>query len=130
MAKTKTKGVTLSIGGAIGQVQSINGLGVKTETADVTELGDGAKQYLSTIDDLNEITAVVFYDPDEHDDVEDIRAAQQADGEPTTCAIAFPAPASKTYTFDAFLSGFEFEGIEPGGVIKATVTLRPTGDFS
>ncbi len=128
--KTKTKGVALSIGGAVGQVQSINGLGVTTEKADVTELGDGAKQWLSTIDELTEIKAVVFYDPDEHEAIEDMRGTQQDDGDPQTCSISFPEPANKSYTFSAFITGFEFEGMEPGGVIKATVTLQPTGDFA
>ncbi len=130
MSKTKTKGITISVAGAIGQVMSIGGFGYTVETQDVTELGNDVKAFLATISELDEVPFTVFFDPDSHDDVFDLRSDQLDSGEAASCSIVFPEPASKTYSFSAWVTGFKFQSMEPGGVIKADITLKPTGDFS
>jgi hypothetical protein len=128
MAKTRTKGVTISIGGVIGQVVSVNGFGYSVETVDVTELADSRRKFWATIMEEDEITLVVHYDPDLHDDVRDLGESQLDEDEATSCAITFPAPASMTENFDAWITGFKFQAIEAGNVIRADITLKPSGE--
>lgn len=128
MTQTRTKGITISVGGNVGQVVAINGLGIKADTVEITDLGDAIKRFCAVIAERGEMTLDVIWDPEAHDDVEDLVVDQLEEEDPTACNVTFPAPAAASRDFNAWVTAFDFQSIEPGNVVRAQIGLKPTGE--
>lgn len=127
----RSKGITMQMDGApIANVKSINGGGWSVDVEEVTPIDADEKEYLDTITDLNEVTIVLFWDPEEasHVDLDEARDTQRADGA-KTYVLSFPEPLSVTRSFKAFVTSFEFGEFTAASVLEATIKLRPTGGY-
>ena len=130
MAKFAALGTQLLRGATeIAQITSISGPGLSLDTEDVTEHdGDGWEEVVATILRSGEVTFDIAYDPAAathkyaaggllHDLV--LRTA-------TAYSIVFPDTAATTWTFSAFVTGFQPD-MPVGDALTASVTLKPTG---
>lgn len=131
MAKYSAFGTQLKRGAVvIGQVLSISGPGLSLDTEDVTSHDStGAwEEVVATILRSGEITAEIVYDPNlaTHKNASGGLLYDLAQRASTTYSIVFPSNPAVTWTFTAFVTGFEPDA-PVDGKLGASVTLKITG---
>lgn len=94
-------------------------------SVECTHLDSVTKEFRSTILDTGEVQCDVEFDPndDSHQEVEE--AATSGDTE--EWSIVVPTTVPTIYTFDAFVTDFELNGIEVEGNLTSSFTLKRTG---
>lgn len=128
MARAKSKGATLyvTISGSltkIPQCTNITPPGYSVDKVDTTDLESTVMECDSTIADASPVTATVNFDPA---DTEHIALQSLAEGL-TTFACEVRLAASKKYTFTAFVSSWQPQGLEVKGIQKVDISLQPVG---
>ena len=127
-----SQGVTLSYGSgaspqvwtAIPEISNIQGPGGQANEIDVTDLDSTAKEFRMGLQDEGSITLDMFYIPSNtaHAALRTARANQTL----TTFRLIFTGSPTNSWTFDAFVLGFEISN-SVDDVTKASVTLRVSG---
>ena len=131
MAKYSAYGTILLRGAqAVAQIQSISGPGLSLDTEDVTthDSTNAWEEVVGTILRSGEVTLDIVYDPNAtshkyaatgllHDMV--LRTA-------TTYTLTFPSTAAVSWTFSAFVTGFE-PSAPHDGALTAAVKMKLTG---
>lgn len=134
MTKYSAFGTTLKRGGtggtAIAQIQNITGPGLALDTEDVTthDSTGGWEEVVGTILRSGEVTFDLIYDPN-HATHRNAAGGLLADLVARTLqsyAITFPSTAAVSWTFNAFVTGFE-PGAPFDGALTASVTMKVTG---
>lgn len=131
MAKYDAFGAALKRGATtIVQVQNISGPGLSLDTEDVTTHDStGAwEEVVATILRSGEITLDIVYDPAAatHSATAGGLIADMVARTPQTYSLVFPDAASTTWTFSAFVVGFE-PSAPHDGALTASVTMKPNG---
>lgn len=119
----------LSVGGAVVRVVSISGPSVERPEVDITNLDSTAKEFRFGLKDGGECTFDVYYDSASHSAL----LGKIDDTTASTCSIVHKAAdgsADGTVSFDAYVMGYEFSGMEVEGNVTASVTLKVTGDVT
>jgi len=127
MTEYAAKGVTVSWGGTtIGQITSFSGMALSSETLEVSDLDDTAKQYIwSGLYGADEVSVDVHFDPGAGAPSHSVCAADVLTGT-TRVLIVNYAPATVTYTANAICTGLSPSGAV-GDKLTATITWQPTG---
>ena len=130
MAVLRSKGVTLKQGStAIAQVKSITMPSITVDTAEIHELGDSWKEFLPTINDPGEISAVLYWDYDDatHTSAYGLLASQLSTSTPTSWVITLTDATPSTITQSGWLTALSPETMEVGGVITCAITIKCSG---
>lgn len=131
MAKYAAFGAQLKRGATeIAQVQSIGGPGLSLDTEDVTSHDSpGAwEEVVGTILRSGEVSVDIVYDPNEatHKNAAGGLIADMVSRTAQTYSLVFASSPAVTWTFSAFVTGFEPD--QPhDGALTAAVTLKLTG---
>lgn len=130
MAKYSAYGTALLRGAVeIAQVTSISGPGIALDTVDVTEHdGNGWEELVPTILRSGEITLEIAYDPAEatHKNASGGLLYDLVSRTSTAYTLTFPTTPAASWTFNAFVTGFE-PSAPVDGALTASVTLKITG---
>lgn len=131
MAKYDAFGTILKRGAtAIVQVREISGPGLSLDTEDVTahDSTGGWEEVVGTILRSGEVTLEIVYDPAAatHKNAAGGLIADLVGRASTTYSLVFPDAASTTWSFTAFVTGFE-PSAPHDGALTASVTLKLTG---
>ena len=132
--KYSAYGTTLKRGGtggtAIAQIQSISGPGLSLDTEDVTshDSTGGWEEVVGTILRSGEVTMDLLYDPNAatHKNASGGLLSDLASRASQTYAITFPSSPAVSWTFTAFVTGFE-PSMPHDGALTASVTMKLTG---
>lgn len=110
----------------VANVKNIGGPGMSREQINKTFHGDTAQRYRSGLPEGGEVPIEIMWDPAEgtHDETTGLLAAF-SDGLVRNFKIKFGTAA--TWSFAAFVSGFEVTGEAEGGMTMASVTLKLDG---
>ena len=105
----------------IGNVAGITPPQPTRDVAEVDELNptDEIKRKLLGLIDMGEASFTINYDPTSHSAIE----TAFYNGTKQKCKITYPAPISKSVSFDAYVTGFAPQEIASGDVMQAEVTL-------
>jgi len=130
MAKYSAYGTKLlRLAVEIAQVTSISGPGITLDTVDVTEHdGFGWEEVVPTILRSGEVTLEIAYDPgaSTHKHATGGLLYDLAQRAKTTYTLTFPSTPAVSWTFSAYVVGFE-PSMPVDGALTATVTLKITG---
>ena len=131
MAKISAFGTLLKRGGTtIANVKSISGPGLSLDTEDVTshDSPGGWEEVVGTILRSGEITIDIVYDPGAatHKYASGGLLHDLAGRAATTYSLVFPSTPNVTWSFSAFVTGFE-PGAPVDGALTASATLKLTG---
>lgn len=131
MAKYAAFGSKLLRGAVeIAAIQSISGPGLALDTEDVTshDSTDAWEEVVATILRSGEVTLDIMYDPAAatHKNASGGLLYDLAQRTSTTYSIKFPDTATTTWSFTAFVTGFEPD-MPHDGSLTASVTLKITG---
>jgi len=131
MAKYSAFGTLLKRGSTtIAQVTNISGPGLSLDTEDVTSHDStGAwEEHVATILRSGEISVEIVYDPNDatHKNSSGGLLYDMTARAATTYSIVFPSSSTVTWTFSAFVTGFEASA-PVDGALTASVTLKITG---
>lgn len=134
MAKYAAFGTTLKRGGtggtAVAQIESISGPGLELDTEDVTthDSTGGWEEVVGTILRSGEVSLDIVYDPNAatHKNAAGGLLADLVSRTSQTWAITFPSSPAVSWTFTAFVTGFEPDAPHDGK-LAASVTLKLTG---
>lgn len=114
----------------IAQVKNISGPGLSLDTVDVTSHDStaGWEEVVATILRSGEITLEIEYDPNAatHKNASGGLLYDLVQRASQTYSIVFPSSPTVTWTFTAFVTGFE-PAAPVDGSITATITLKITG---
>lgn len=113
----------------IAEVKSISGPGLSLDVQDVTSLSstNGWKEFLPTLLECGEITLNINFLPaDSTQGASSGLIKDMVDRTASTYSIVFSDSGSTTWSFSAYVTKFQ-PSAAVGGVLSATVTLRPTG---
>jgi predicted secreted protein len=114
----------------IAQVSNISGPGLSLDTQDVTshDSTGGWEEVVGTILRSGEISLDLVYDPNAatHKNASGGLLYDLAQRASTTCSIVFPSSATVTWSFTAYVTGFETSA-PVDGALTATVKLKITG---
>ncbi len=134
MNKISAFGTALKRGAVeIAGVKSISGPGISVDTEDVTTHGQSHywEEVIATIIRSGEITLDIVYDP--ADSTQKYAAGgllhDLVSREAVTYSLVFPDTGTTTWTFDAFVTGFE-PSAPVDGSLAGSVTLKPTGEMT
>lgn len=134
MAKYDAYGTALKLDGtAFAQVTNISGPGLSLDTEDVTahDSSGAWEEVVGTILRSGEITLDIVYDPvtATHKNAAGglLYLLEQRTSDEFT--LVFSDAGSTTWTFDAFVTGFEPDA-PVDGALTASVTLKLTGDIT
>lgn len=120
------KGTTLKQASTqIADVVSISGPSVTVGTVETTHLGSAWKEHLPTIPELGEVSMTIEYNP-----TTATHATLYSTMVNRTVAeytITFSNAEFSTWTFNAYITGFNVSGIEVEGLVTAELTFKPTG---
>lgn len=115
---------------AIAAVKNVSGPGLSADTADVTTHDStGAwEEHVVTILRTGEISLDLVYDPNAatHKNASGGLLADLISRTAQTYSIVFPSTAAVTWSFSAFVTGFE-PGAPHDDALTATVKLKLTG---
>ena len=131
MAKYSAFGTLLKRGATtIAQVSSISGPGLGLDMEDVTshDSTGGWEEVVGTILRSGEISLDIVYDPNHatHKNAAGGLVADLVSRASTTYSIVFPSSGTVTWSFTAFVTGFE-PSAAVDGALTATVKLKLTG---
>ena len=134
MTKYSAFGMTLKRGGtggtAIAAITNISGPGLSLDTEDVTshDSTGGWEEVIGTILRSGEVSIDIVYDPNAatHKNAAGGLLADLVSRTAQTYAITFPSTAAVSWTFSAFVTGFE-PSASVDGALTATATLKITG---
>lgn len=131
MAKYAAYGTQLKRGAVIiAQVRSLSGANLSLDTVDVTAHDStGAwEEVVATILRSGEISAEIIYDPNlaTHKNASGGLLYDLTSRASTTYSLVFPSSPTVTWTFTAFVTGFE-PSMPVDGELTASVTLKITG---
>jgi hypothetical protein len=131
MAKYSAFGTTLNKGGVpIVQIKSISGPGLSLDTEDVTthDSTAGWEEVVATIIRSGQVTFEIEYDPNAatHKNAAGGLLYDLASRTANAYTLVFPSTAAVTWTFTAFVTGFE-PSAPVEGALTATVTMKITG---
>lgn len=114
----------------IAAVSNISGPGLALDTEDVTthDSASGWEEVVGTILRSGEISLDLVYDPNAatHKNASGGLLYDLTSRASTTYSIVFPSSATVTWTFTAFVTGFE-PSMPHDGALTATVKLKLTG---
>lgn len=118
-------GSTLSIGGvSTTQIKGISqALGGEVSVVEATTLGSTVREYVSGIGAWGSLEFEVVYDPGEASHA----AFKTLIETPAEKACIVTLSDTSTIGFDAFVTGFNVNGLEIDGVVSASITLQITG---
>lgn len=131
MAKYSAYGMIIARGAVtVAQVRSISGPGLSVDTVDVTSHDslEAWEEVVPTILRSGEVTLEIIYDPAEatHKNSSGGLLADLVGRAAVTYNLKFPDLATTTWSFSAFVTGFEPSGVVDGELM-ANVTLKLTG---
>lgn len=130
MAKYAAFGTALKAGSTtIAQVSSISGPGLALDTVDVTSHdGTGWEELVPTILRSGEVTLDILFDPGDatHKNVSGGLLYNLTHRLKVTYSLVFPSTPAVTWTFDAYVTGFEVSA-PVDDKLGASVTLKLTG---
>lgn len=109
----------------VGQVVSIKPPAIQQGTAETTHLTSTARTFINTIDTLSEAQITIEYDPSDAEHQNLISDATGATSQSFT--VTFADAGAATWVFTAFVTSFDPQELTVDNVIRAVVTLRPTG---
>ncbi len=114
----------------IAAVSNISGPGLALDTEDVTthDSASGWEEVVGTILRSGEISLDLVYDPNAatHKNASGGLLYDLVQRTSTTYSLVFPSSATVTWTFTAFVTGFE-PSMPHDGALTATVKLKLTG---
>jgi predicted secreted protein len=131
MAKYSAFGTLFKRGATtIAQVSNISGPGLSLDTTDVTthDSASGWEEVVGTILRSGEVKLDLVYDPNAatHKNSSGGLLYDLTSKTSTTYSIVFPSSAAVTWTFTAFVTGFDpLAAVD--GALTASVTLKLTG---
>jgi len=104
----------------------------KTETVDVTNVGDEFRRRIATLLDMGQAKFKIFWVMTETTHYNQTNAPPECDGIRylwrhrvlTTFRIVYPDGSQSADMFDAYVTGFEITG-KVGGVFEASIELSP-----
>lgn len=115
---------------AIANVKSISGPGLKLDTEDVTshDSTSGWEEVVGTILRSGEVSLDIVYDPADstHKNASGGLLHDLTSRAATTFNLVFPTSPAATWSFSAYVTGFE-PSAPVDGALTATVTLKVTG---
>ena len=120
-------GTTLTWGGAITEIVSIDGPSMTNEPADTTNLSSTWRSFLAVIPDGGEVSLTLNYEPDAASHASFI--TDLAAGTLQEAVITFTDGGGTTLTFDAICTAFS-PTASVGEKLSAAVTLKVTGDIA
>jgi hypothetical protein len=126
MAASPSYGSTLSIGGTIAGVRSIDGPQMSREMIDITALADPHKVKIPARPNGGTVTAEILLESAHHGSADDWLGAGITTTDvpsPIACVVTFP---SGSFSFDAFVTGFAPKASNDEA-LTATITLEVTG---
>jgi predicted secreted protein len=131
MAKYAAYGTVLNRGGVpIANVQSISGPGLTLDTEDVTthDSSSAWEEVVATILRSGEITLDIVYDPNAatHKYASGGLLYDMVLRTATAYTLVFPSSGTVTWSFNAFVTGFE-PSAPHDGALTASVTMKLTG---
>jgi len=134
MAKYSAFGTTLKRGGtggtAIAAISNISGPGLSLDTEDVTshDSTGGWEEVVGTILRSGEVSIDIVYDPNAatHKNAAGGLLADLVSRTAQTYAITWPSSAAVSWTFSAYVTGFE-PSASVDGALTATATFKITG---
>lgn len=131
MAKYAAFGTLFKRGSTtIAAVSNISGPGLALDTEDVTthDSSSGWEEVVGTILRSGEVSLDLVYDPNAatHKNASGGLLYDLIQRTSTTFSIVFPSSATVTWTFTAFVTGFE-PSMPHDGALTATVKLKLTG---
>jgi len=131
MAKYAAFGTLFKRGSTtIAAVSNISGPGLALDTEDVTthDSSSGWEEVVGTILRSGEVSLDLVYDPNAatHKNASGGLLYDLTSRASTTYSIVFPSTAAVTWTFTAFVTGFE-PSMPHDGALTATVKLKLTG---
>lgn len=131
MTKYSAFGTLLKRGAVtIAQVTNISGPGLTVDTVDVTSMDStgGWEEVIAGIIRSGEVTLDIAYDPNAatHKNAAGGLLADLIGRASTTYSIVFPSSPTVTWTFTAFVTGFE-PASPHDGALTASVKLKITG---
>lgn len=131
MAKYSAFGTKLLRGAVeIAQVQNISGPGLALDTEDVTshDSADAWEEVVATILRSGEVSMDLVYDPNgaTHKNASGGLLYDLASRTATAFTLTFPSSPAVSWTFNAFVIGFEPD-MPHDGALTASVTLKITG---
>lgn len=131
MTKYSAFGTLLKRAGTtIAQVKSISGPGLSLDTEDVTshDSTGGWEEVVGTILRSGEVSFEIVYDPNAatHKYAVGGLLSDLVLKTAVSYTLVFPSVATVTWTFNAFVVGFE-PGAPADGALTASVTLKITG---
>lgn len=113
----------------IARVEDISGGGITQAFDEITAHDSEGRfrQYMATLLEPGEISFDIIWDPTDatHDGTTGV-LAELLDGNESSWQIVFPTATPHTWTFDAFVSAFNFNA-PVDGALRASVSLRTTG---
>lgn len=109
-------------------VTSISGVGQTRGQIDVTNLSSAAREYKKALQDGQEITLQIQYDPD-HASHSGLRTDMAAETSRNFKITLTDSPA-QTISFAAMVLGWTLGEMSVDSVQTLTVTLKPTGDLT
>ena len=131
MAKYSAFGTLIKRGATtIAQVSNISGPGLSLDTKDVTshDSTDGWEEVVGTILRSGEVKLDILYDPNAatHKNSAAGLIADMISRVANTYSIVFPSSPTVTWSFSAFVTGFE-PGAPVDGNLTASVKIKLTG---
>lgn len=131
MAKYSAFGTQLKRGATtIAQVKSIGGMGLAVDTEDVTthDSTGGWEEVVPTILRSGEVSVEIAYDPNAatHKNAAGGLIADLISKTANAYSLVFPSTPAVTWTFNAFVTGFE-PTAPVDGALTAAVKLKVTG---
>lgn len=131
MAKYAAFGTKLLRGAVeIAQVQNISGPGLALDTEDVTshDSTEGWEEVVATILRSGEVSMDLVYDPNNatHKNASGGLLYDLAGRTSTAYTLTFPSSPAVSWTFTAFVVGFEPD-MPHDGALSASVTMKITG---
>lgn len=113
----------------IAEVVSISPPKISVGSVETTHLSSSRKTFRPTIMDGGEVSFEIHYDPDEttHSALTTLATATAANQAAKNWRITFTDATPATYTFSAFVTGFEVGQVGVEENITATITMKVSG---
>ncbi|MEM7416787.1 MAG: phage tail tube protein [Gemmatimonadota bacterium] len=139
MSEWGAKGIELQIGDgggtevftAIAQVRDVGGPGLSMDTIDVTHHGsaDHWREFVAGLKDAGEVSLELLFDPTEttHRDASGGLLDDMDNRVLRNFQLQFPDTAQTTWSFAAFVTGFN-PSAPHDGALTAAVTLKISGE--
>lgn len=126
MAANPSYGTTVSIGGVIAGVRSVEGPNMSRDPIDVTSLSDTHKTKIVGRPNSGTLTLEILLDSTNESLASTLNATVTSTAVPTPLSCTITYPGAGGYAFSAYVTGFQPKA-NGDEVLTASVTLEITG---